>query len=106
MEEESTEKAEVEIVNGDLNNNAKRERDSPEHKPTGQSGELLLQSTPSIEGPVRPVPPAVPKPEHLLKTASPLTNDPLWLEAFVIEGDKGPLEDAGVKRFTYTHKPG
>jgi hypothetical protein len=53
-------------------------------------------------GPVRPDPPTVPKPEHLSKTASPLTNDPLCPEAFVTEGDKRLTEDAGVKRSTDT----
>jgi hypothetical protein len=42
-----------------------------------------------VEAPSKPVGIEVPKPEHLSKKATPLTNDPLYLEAFVIEGDRG-----------------
>jgi hypothetical protein len=33
---------------------------------------------------------------------TPLTNDPLYLEVFVIEGDRGFTEDAGMQTFTVT----
>jgi hypothetical protein len=51
---------------------------------------------------VKPTPPAIPKPQHLSKTQTPLTNDPLWLEAFVIDGDRGFIEEAGEQKFTIT----
>jgi hypothetical protein len=55
-----------------------------------------------VETPSKPVGPEVPKPEHLSKKATPLTNDPLYIEAFVIEGDRGFTEDAGAQTFTVT----
>jgi hypothetical protein len=51
---------------------------------------------------IKPIPPVVPEPQHLSNTETPLTNDPLWLESFVIEGDRGYVEDAGVQKFTVT----
>ena len=39
----------------------------------------------------------VPKPQHLSKKQTLLANDPLYMEAFVIEGDKGFVEEAGRK---------
>jgi hypothetical protein len=56
----------------------------------------------NLEGPSTPIPPVVPKPQHLSKTATPLTNDPLWMECFVIDGDRGLTEDAGEQKFTVT----
>jgi hypothetical protein len=55
-----------------------------------------------VEAPSKPVGIEIPKPEHLSKKATPLTNDPLYLEAFVIEGDRGFTEDAGAQTFTVT----
>jgi hypothetical protein len=31
-----------------------------------------------------------------------LSNDPLWLESFVIDGDRGFIEQAGEQKFTIT----
>jgi hypothetical protein len=36
------------------------------------------------------------------KTASPLNNDPMWLEAFVIDGFRGFVEEGGENTFTVT----
>ena len=65
---------------------------------TESQGQSIKSSSPNLEGPVKPIPPVVPKPQHLSKTQSPLTTDPLWMEAFVIDGDRGLVEDAGEKR--------
>jgi hypothetical protein len=51
---------------------------------------------------VKPQAPIIPKPQHLSKTQSPLTNDPLWLESFVIDGDRGFIEQAGEQKFSIT----
>lgn len=40
----------------------------------------------------------IPKSQHLLKTEMPLTSDTLWLECFVIYGDKEPGGNAGVQK--------
>jgi hypothetical protein len=36
------------------------------------------------------------------KTELPLNNDPMWLEAFVIDGFHGFVEDGGENTFTVT----
>ena len=46
------------------------------------------------------VPAVVSKPQHQSKKQTPLANDPLYMEAFVIEGDKGFVEEAGRKVFS------
>jgi hypothetical protein len=62
----------------------------------GSHSENLTDLENLVEGP-----PVVPKP-HLSKTRTPLTNDPLWLESFVTENDRGFVEDAGELKFTIT----
>lgn len=69
---------------------------------TESRGRPSQQVSSNLEGPVNPIPPVKPKPQHLSKTQSPLTNDPLWMEAFVIDGDRGLVEDAGEQKFTVT----
>lgn len=77
--------------------NSKSRSFRPRGKKQGQTPRPVPTS---IAAPLpAPIPPVVPKPQHLSKTSSPLQNDPLWLEAFSIEGDKGFTEEAGVKKF-------
>lgn len=41
----------------------------------------------------------LPKPKHLSTTSTTLTNDPLWLQSFVNEGERGLTNAKGVKKF-------
>lgn len=50
--------------------------------------------------PVRPVDSKVPNPQNKSKSSTPLSNDPLYLESFVIEGDQCFVEEAGRKVFS------
>lgn len=42
---------------------------------------------------------SLPKPSRLSTTATPLTNDPLWLDSLVTEGEKGLTSETSVKEF-------
>ena len=55
-----------------------------------------------VDGTIKPTPPTIPKPQHLSKTASPLSNDPLWMEAFAIDGFRGFAEEGRENTFTVT----
>lgn len=42
----------------------------------------------------------LPKPKFLSTTATPLTNDPLWQQAFVNEGERGLTSEESIKVFS------
>jgi hypothetical protein len=55
-----------------------------------------------VEASSKPVGLEIPKPQHLSKKPTPLTDDPLYLEAFVVECHRGFTEDAEINTFTIT----
>lgn len=55
-----------------------------------------------LNPPVKTVEPTIPKPQNKSKTSTPLSNDPLYLDALVIEGDQGFVEETGHKVFSPT----
>jgi hypothetical protein len=65
--------------------NAKRETPAEELKPFQR---------PKAKGPRK-----IPIPKSLSKTETPLTNDPLWKESFVLDGEAGLVSEDAAKEF-------
>ncbi|APG78178.1 putative capsid [Beihai barnacle virus 12] len=63
-------------------------------KPQSKAGKPKVSA-----GPKAPPPAGPPKPQHLSGKGTSLANDPLWQEAFVLEGDKGYVQVPTKREF-------
>ena len=72
------------------NRNRKPKQQTNANKPKGSAG-------PKGAPPAGP-----PKPQHLSGKGTSLANDPLWQEAFVLEGDKGYVQVPKERKFQVT----